>query len=139
MAKQPFESHRLPPALTRVFAWVCIITLGIALSSCGFFKKKDVVVEPKPVEKPVVVHTTPAPTPKPTPYIKRGFPMPERGQSKSQVYDKFGQAEREYGPTGTPPIYYWEYTDFTVYFEGDYVIHAVSNYESQFNEKLITR
>ncbi len=51
--------------------------------------------------------------------------LPQRGQSKDQVEAEFGVPDSTHGPSGQPPIYYWEYTNFTVYFESDYVIHAV--------------
>lgn len=50
---------------------------------------------------------------------------PTRGQSKDHVYSQFGEPDSINGPSGEPPIYYWEYPDFTVYFESDYVIHSV--------------
>ena len=56
---------------------------------------------------------------------------PQRGLSTTQVERKFGSPESKYGPVGQPAIYYWEYKDFTVYFENDYVIHAVSKLKSK--------
>jgi outer membrane protein assembly factor BamE (lipoprotein component of BamABCDE complex) len=50
---------------------------------------------------------------------------PNTGMSKSQVEARFGQPLEHSGPVGTPPIYTWDYGQFTVYFEGDHVIHAV--------------
>ena len=52
--------------------------------------------------------------------------QPRRGITKEQVIAEFGEPDSTHGPTGKPPIYYWEYPDFTVYFEGEHVIHAVS-------------
>lgn len=88
---------------------------------------------PQPVTTPVPV-ATPVPTPFPTPVVTPApinFPMPTRGQSKRQVENEFGAPLGKYGPTGDPSIYYWEYRNFTVYFEDSYVLHAVSNYRSQ--------
>ncbi len=51
--------------------------------------------------------------------------LPARGSSKHEVEAQFGPANSAHGPSGEPPIYYWEYSDFTVYFENDYVIHTV--------------
>lgn len=51
--------------------------------------------------------------------------LPKRGTSKATVEAEFGTPNSNHGPNGEPPIYYWEYPDFTVYFEGDYVIHTV--------------
>ncbi|WP_246438991.1 hypothetical protein [Teredinibacter franksiae] len=56
-------------------------------------------------------------------------PVPSRGQSKTQVESTYGSPQSKEGPSGTPPIYYWEYAEFTVYFESDYVIHAVRKYK----------
>jgi len=50
---------------------------------------------------------------------------PNTGMRKDQVEERFGQPIERAGPVGQPPIYTWEYDKFTVYFEGDYVIHAV--------------
>lgn len=54
--------------------------------------------------------------------------QPARGTTKAGIEAQYGMPESRHGPTGDPPIYYWEYADFTVYFEGDYVIHAVSKH-----------
>lgn len=51
--------------------------------------------------------------------------LPKRGTTKSEVESQFGQPQSTDGPTGEPPIYFWEYADFTVYFESDRVIHSV--------------
>lgn len=50
---------------------------------------------------------------------------PTTGMSKNQVEQRFGQPLESSGPVGTPPIYTWNYGQFTVYFESDHVIHAV--------------
>ncbi len=52
--------------------------------------------------------------------------MPQRGMNKTRVEAVFGMPDSKNGPTGDPPIYYWEYPTFTVYFESDYVLHTVS-------------
>lgn len=54
--------------------------------------------------------------------------QPTRGSTKAQIEAQYGAPQSRNGPNGDPPIYYWEYADFTVYFEGDYVIHAVSKH-----------
>lgn len=50
---------------------------------------------------------------------------PRTGMRKDLVEEKYGQPMERSGPVGTPPIYTWDYEQFTVYFEGDHVIHAV--------------
>lgn len=56
---------------------------------------------------------------------------PARGLSSRAVEAEFGQPVSRHGPVGDPPIYYWEYETFTVYFEDSYVIHAVSKLKSK--------
>ncbi|WP_096085791.1 hypothetical protein [Agaribacterium haliotis] len=56
---------------------------------------------------------------------------PEHSMSKAAVEEKYGAPESRHGPNGQPPIYFWEYPKFTVYFEGDRVIHSVSKYKSK--------
>ncbi|WNO11251.1 hypothetical protein [Teredinibacter sp. KSP-S5-2] len=51
---------------------------------------------------------------------------PKTGMTMEQVEAQYGAPESKNGPTGEPPIYFWEYPDFTVYFEQSYVIHTVS-------------
>ncbi len=56
---------------------------------------------------------------------------PKAGKTKQQVKETYGKPDNIDGPRGNPPIYYWEYSDFTVYFEGSHVIHTVSKYLSK--------
>jgi len=53
--------------------------------------------------------------------------LPQTGQSKEAVMQKLGQPVSTRGPFGEPPITTWTYSEFTVYFEHDHVIHAVIN------------
>jgi hypothetical protein len=53
--------------------------------------------------------------------------MPGRGASMSQVEKHFGQPREKVAPVGQPPITRWIYSDYTVYFEHEYVIHSVRN------------
>ena len=50
---------------------------------------------------------------------------PKVGMSMDTVKSMYGNPTATSGPTGTPSIYQWKYADFTVYFEGEYVIHSV--------------
>lgn len=50
---------------------------------------------------------------------------PRTGLSKEQVAQRFGEPRSKSGPVGEPPIYTWDYGQFSVYFESDRVIHAV--------------
>lgn len=53
--------------------------------------------------------------------------LPGRGMSMTQVEDRFGTPQQKLPEVGDPPIIRWIYPDFTVYFEYQYVIDAVSN------------
>ncbi|MFT0181459.1 MULTISPECIES: hypothetical protein [Pseudomonas] len=52
-------------------------------------------------------------------------PLPLRGDSRSQVLERFGLPDQEHPPVGRPPIRRWDYRDFSVYFENDRVLDAV--------------
>lgn len=56
---------------------------------------------------------------------------PVHGSTKADVQAQFGSPESSRGPVGDPPIYFWEYPNFTVYFESDRVIHSVSKVKSK--------
>lgn len=51
--------------------------------------------------------------------------LPDRGDSKNRVLDRFGLADEEHPPVGQPPITRWDYREFSVYFEGNRVINSV--------------
>ena len=53
--------------------------------------------------------------------------LPGRGMSMEMVQNRFGQALETYSAVGEPPITKWKYSNFTVYFESEFVIHAVVN------------
>lgn len=53
--------------------------------------------------------------------------LPGRGMTKEKVRERFGYPLERIAAVGTPPISKWRYELFTVYFESDYVIHAVVN------------
>lgn len=50
---------------------------------------------------------------------------PHRGMRMEQVEHRFGQPTRRHPTVGKPPITRWDYPQFSVFFEGDRVIHAV--------------
>ena len=52
---------------------------------------------------------------------------PSKGMSIHKVQRLFGEPVKKMPSTGKPPITRWVYDQFTVYFEGQYVIHAVKN------------
>ena len=51
--------------------------------------------------------------------------LPVRGMSMEQVEKEFGTPQEEVVGVGKPPITRWVYKTFTVYFEDQFVIHAV--------------
>ena len=53
--------------------------------------------------------------------------LPGRGMTMTQVVDRFGEPQQKISEVGDPPIIRWIYPDFTVYFEYQYVINAVSH------------
>jgi hypothetical protein len=53
--------------------------------------------------------------------------VPGRGMSMETVQNRFGEALTKEAAVGSPPISKWIYNNFTVYFESEYVIHAVVN------------
>ena len=55
--------------------------------------------------------------------------LPKNGEKMGDIERKYGEPMSQNGPTGEPPIYFWEYPDFTVYFEYNVVIHAVNKHK----------
>lgn len=64
----------------------------------------------------------------------QGISRPERGMSKSQVLELFGEPSSQTPEKGQPPISTWHYPDFSVYMESDYVIHSVLKHRPKTNE-----
>jgi hypothetical protein len=50
---------------------------------------------------------------------------PHRGMRMEQVEHQFGQPATRHPTVGKPPITRWDYPQFSVFFEGDRVIHTV--------------
>ena len=50
---------------------------------------------------------------------------PARGMSQMQVVDSFGEPQLKVPAVGDPPISRWDYSNYSVYFEGNYVLHSV--------------
>jgi hypothetical protein len=53
--------------------------------------------------------------------------LPGHGMTMTQVEEKFGAPLEKSPEVGDPPINRWIYNNFTVYFEYQYVINAVTN------------
>lgn len=54
--------------------------------------------------------------------------LPGRGMTMEMVQSRFGEALEVEAAVGTPPITKWSYKNFSVYFESEFVIHAVVNH-----------
>lgn len=54
-----------------------------------------------------------------------GVARPDRGMTMDGVIKQYGEPKQRSGPVGDPPISTWDYGDFVVYFENQYVIHSV--------------
>jgi hypothetical protein len=50
---------------------------------------------------------------------------PSLGEKRQDIINRFGEPTTKHPTTGTPPITRWDYEDFSVYFEGDVVLHSV--------------
>lgn len=51
---------------------------------------------------------------------------PKAGSSMLDVERVFGEPAERSAPVGEPPITFWRYPGFTVYFEYEKVLHAVA-------------
>ena len=56
-----------------------------------------------------------------------GIAIPERGMTQQQVEDKFGTPISKSKPVDDPPVIYWTYDKYTVYFVGGKVLDTVRN------------
>lgn len=52
-------------------------------------------------------------------------PRPTRGMTMSEVESRFGEPREKHPAVGQPPITRWDYDNFSVFFEYEYVLHAV--------------
>ncbi|MEM9302419.1 MAG: hypothetical protein AAGE01_09935 [Pseudomonadota bacterium] len=59
-----------------------------------------------------------------------GMATPRLGMRMAQVEAEFGEPVTRSEPVGDPPITRWRYESFTVYFEGETVLHAVVDREA---------
>lgn len=55
--------------------------------------------------------------------------LPQLGESKRSVLERFGLADEEHPPVGQPPITRWDYRTFSVYFEYDHVVNSVLHHQ----------
>jgi hypothetical protein len=54
-----------------------------------------------------------------------GLPRPTRGMTMDQVKQRFGDPVTEYPWVGDPPITRWDYNNYSVFFEHQYVLTSV--------------
>lgn len=52
-------------------------------------------------------------------------PRPTRGMTMDAVENQFGAPREKHPAVGQPPITRWDYDNFSVFFEHQYVLHAV--------------
>lgn len=65
------------------------------------------------------------------PIVVQKGERPTRGMSQQRVLERFGEPRLRHDAVGEPPISRWDYTDFSVYFEHDRVLHAVDFRQEQ--------
>lgn len=53
--------------------------------------------------------------------------MPAQGLKMADVKTQYGAAVKENPPVGKPAITRWDYDNYSVYFENEYVIHSVAH------------
>lgn len=58
--------------------------------------------------------------------------LPQTGESRRSVLERFGLADEEHSPVGQPPITRWDYREFSVYFEYDHVVNSVRHHRPQY-------
>lgn len=58
--------------------------------------------------------------------------LPQTGESRRSVLERFGLADQEHAPVGQPPITRWDYREFSVYFEYDHVVNSVRHHRPQY-------
>lgn len=59
------------------------------------------------------------------PVVVQKTDQPTRGMSQNQVISRYGEPRSKHAAVGEPPIIRWDYPGYSVYFEGNYVLHSV--------------
>lgn len=101
----------------------------------GLFSSPFAQILDLPLAEPAVEETVPQPVAtafeieQPTPVTEQSYSntLPGRGMSMDQVESLFGAPTDRVERVGQPPISRWIYGNFTVYFEDDIVLHAVTH------------
>lgn len=63
------------------------------------------------------------------PNTDQGIPRPSRGMSMQMVKNRFGSPTEAHPRVGTPPITRWDYPDYSVFFEHQYVLTSVLHHQ----------
>ena len=56
---------------------------------------------------------------------EEGLPRPTRGMTMNQVKQRYGNPDVEHPWVGHPPITRWDYSNYSVFFEHQYVLTSV--------------
>jgi hypothetical protein len=56
---------------------------------------------------------------------EEGLPRPKRGMTMEQVKQRYGMPSTQYPQVGEPPITRWDYAQYSVFFEHQYVLTSV--------------
>ena len=59
------------------------------------------------------------------PQVVTSDAAPARGMTKNQVESHYGAPHSIIGPIGDPAIFRWDYPQYSVFFEHNYVLHSV--------------
>jgi len=59
----------------------------------------------------------------------KNIKTPPRGMTKEQVQQTFGAPLSKSNPVGEPPISFWEYKNYAVYFEKNLVLDTVLKFQ----------
>jgi hypothetical protein len=57
----------------------------------------------------------------------QGMEVPQRWMTKAEVERLYGLPVSKSDPVGDPPISFWQYDHYVVYFEEDRVLHTLTN------------
>jgi hypothetical protein len=93
----------------RLPAWILALALALAVLISGAVRAETIAVGDQ-----VSVRDS-------------DLPRPARGMSMKAVEAKFGEPQARHPAVGKPAITRWDYPGYSVFFENQYVIHAVVN------------
>ena len=61
--------------------------------------------------------------------------VPRMGMKKTEVERQYGSPRGRKTPVGDPPISRWDYSNYSVYFEGNTVLHTVQRHRQAKSEE----